>query len=137
MERPFSLNQTFALISSAIYFSAGVLGFFATGFDDFFGDTDEKLIILGLNPAHNVVHLVLGAAWLSAAMSDRIARIGNLALGAGLLAAFALGMVGGAQFLNIDNAAEPDNYLHLVYGALSIAVALRARATTNVGAVAR
>lgn len=118
-------NQQFAFLSAVIYLSAGVLGFFVTGFDDFASDTTEKLIILGLNPLHNVVHLVLGAVWLAAAFSTTNARIVNTALGVGLLAAFVLGVLGGATFLNIDNAAEPDNYLHLVYGALSLFVGLK------------
>ena len=118
-------NQLFALLSAAVYLSAGVLGFLVTGFDDFASDTGEKLIILGLNPLHNVVHLTLGALWLAAAMSPANARIANIALGAGLLAAFVLGVVGGAGFLNIDDAAEPDNYLHLVYGLISVAIGMK------------
>lgn len=119
-------NQQFAALSAAVYLSAGILGFLVTGFDDFASDTGEKLIILGLNPLHNVVHLTLGALWLGAAFSSNNARLANLALGGGLLAAFVLGVAGGAGFLNIDNAAEPDNYLHLVYGVISVAIGLRA-----------
>lgn len=118
-------NQQFAALSAAIYLAAGVLGFLVTGFDDFASDTDEKLIILGLNPLHNVVHLVLGSAWLAAALTPSTAKMANIALGAGLLVAFVLGVAGGATFLNIDNAAEPDNYLHLIYGIASVAVGLR------------
>lgn len=120
-------NQQFALASALIYLAAGVLGFFVTGFDDFVGDTDEKLVILGLNPLHNVVHLTLGSVWLASAASRRFAPLVNAGIGAGLLAAFVLGIVGGAQFLNIDGASEPDNYLHLVYGGLSLWVGARIR----------
>ena len=115
-------NQQFALASALIYFVAGAAGFVVTGFDDFAADTDEKLIILGLNPLHNVVHFVLGAAWLVGARTAASARLVNVALGVGLLVAFVLGVAGGATFLNTDNAAEPDNYLHLVYGLLSVFV---------------
>lgn len=121
-------NRNFALVSAVIYAAAGVLGFFVTGFDDFAGDTDERLLLLGLNPLHNIVHLALGAAWAVAATSESNARVGNLALGIGLLAAFVLGVLGGAQFLNIDSAAEPDNYLHLIWGGLSVLIGLRERA---------
>lgn len=126
MTNNFTRNQLFALLSAAVYLSAGVIGFFVTGFDDFASDTNEKIIILGVNPLHNVVHLVLGGAWLAAASSAANARIGNIALGIGLLVAFVLGMAGGATFLNIDNAAEPDNYLHLIWGILSLVVGLKA-----------
>ena len=80
-------NQQFAALSAVIYLAAGVLGFFVTGFDDFAADTDEKLIILGLNPLHNVVHFVLGAAWLVGARTAASARLVNVALGVGLLVA--------------------------------------------------
>lgn len=125
MNEKFTRNQLFAFASAAVYVSAGVIGFFVTGFDDFASDTGEKLIILGLNPLHNIVHLTLGTLWLIAAFSAPNAKLVNIALGAGLLAAFALGVVGGAGFLNIDDAAEPDNYLHLVYGAMSLFVGLK------------
>ncbi len=126
MPEKLTWNQLFAYASAAIYLVAGVLGFIVTGFDDFASDTTEKLIILGLNPLHNVVHLTLGLLWLAAAFSPSNARMANVALGVGLLAAFVLGVAGGAGFLNIDNAAEPDNYLHLVYGVFSVGVGLRA-----------
>lgn len=121
-------NRRFALVSAVVYLAAGVAGFFVTGFNDFAGNTDERLVLLGLNPLHNVVHLVLGTAWVLAATSERNARVGNLALGVGLLVAFVLGVLGGAQFLNIDSAVEPDNYLHLVWGGLSLLIGLRERA---------
>lgn len=124
-------NRNFALVSAVIYLAAGVLGFFVTGFDDFAGDTDERLVLLALNPLHNIVHLVLGTAWAVAATSERNARIGNVGLGIGLLAAFVLGVVGGAQFLNIDGLAEPDNYLHLIWGGLSLMIGLRGRAASR------
>ncbi len=115
-------NQQFALASAVIYLAAGAVGFIVTGFDDFAADTDEALLFLGLNPLHNVVHLTLGTAWLAASTSATNSRLANIALGAGLLLAFVLGVVGALPFLNIDDAAEPDNYLHLVYGALSLLI---------------
>lgn len=121
----YTRNQQFALLSAAVYLSAGLIGFLVTGFDDFASDTNEKLIILGLNPLHNVVHLTLGTVWLLAARTAAGARAVNVALGAGLLVAFVLGVLGGATFLNIDNAAEPDNYLHLIYGIISVAIGLK------------
>jgi hypothetical protein len=127
-------NRNFALLSAVIYLSAGLLGFLATGFDDVAGNTDEKLVLLGLNPLHNVVHLALGSAWLLASTNETRARTGNLAIGAGLLVAFVLGVFGGAGFLTIDGAAEPDNYLHLVYGALSVVLGVR---SSTGGAVER
>lgn len=115
-------NQVFAYASAAIYLAAGVIGFTVTGFGDFAGEHHAKIVILAVNPVHNVVHLTLGLAWLGAALVPSITRKANVALGIGLLAAFVLGVSGGAGFLNIHSIGEPDNYLHLVYGALSVLV---------------
>ncbi len=118
-------NQQFALASAVIYLLVGASGFLVTGFDDFAGDTDEKLLIFGVNPLHNIVHFVFAGAWFAASRTAANAKLGNIALGGALLAAFVVGMFGGGFFLNIDNAAEPDNYLHLIYGALSLYVGLK------------
>lgn len=115
-----SQAQWFAIASAAVYLGAGVIGFLVTGFDDFTGLTGEKVVILAVNPTHNIVHLLLGGAYLAGATDDRRARQVNLLIGVGLLAAFVLGVAGGANFLNIDGVGEPDNWLHLVWGAASL-----------------
>lgn len=115
-------NQIFAYASAVIYLAAGVIGFAVTGFANFTGHHHAKIVILAVNPLHNVVHLVLGLAWLTAALVPSITRKMNVALGIGLLAAFVLGVSGAAGLVNIHSVGEPDNYLHLIYGALSIFV---------------
>ncbi len=115
-------NQVFAYVSAAIYLAAGFIGFAVTGFTS---APHTKVLILAVNPMHNVVHLVLGLAWLGAALMPSITRTANVVLGIGLLAAFVLGVSGVLGFLNIHSAGEPDNYLHLVYGALSVFVGWR------------
>ncbi|RUP33104.1 DUF4383 domain-containing protein [Mycobacterium sp. SMC-16] len=117
-------NQIFAYGSSVIYVAAGVIGFALTGLD-FTGHHDARIVILGVNPIHNSVHLVLGLVWLAAALIPSITRKVNVALGVGLLAAFALGVTGMASFLNIHSVGEPDNYLHLVYGGISLFVGVK------------
>jgi hypothetical protein len=114
-------NQIFAYASAAIYLAAGIVGFAVTGFD-FTGHHHAKIVILAVNPLHNVVHLTLGLVWLAAALVPSITRKVNVALGIGLLGAFALGVSSAAGFINIHSVGEPDNYLHLIYGALSIFV---------------
>jgi len=115
--------QWFAIASAGVYLGAGLIGFLVTGFDDFVGLTDEKVVILAVNPLHNIVHLLLGGVYLAGIGSAERARQVNLLVGVALLAAFVLGVAGGANFLNIDGVAEPDNWLHLVWGAASIAFA--------------
>lgn len=126
-------NQIFAYGSSAIYISAGVIGFAVTGFDFTSHHHDAKIVILGVNPLHNLVHLVLGLTWLAAALVPAMTRKVNVALGIGLLAAFVLGVSGVAGFLNIHSVAEPDNYLHLVYGAISLFVGWKLAETEEAG----
>lgn len=115
-------NQLFAYASAVIYLAAGFIGFAVTGFADFTGHHHAKIVILAVNPLHNVIHVVLGLIWLGAALIPSITRKVNVALGIGLLGAFALGVSGLAGFVNIHSVGEPDNYLHLIYGALSIFV---------------
>ncbi|QUR67874.1 DUF4383 domain-containing protein [Mycobacterium spongiae] len=115
-------NQIFAYASSVIYLAAGIIGFAVTGFADFTGHQHTKIVFLAVNPLHNVVHLALGLAWLAAALVPSITRKTNVVLGIGLVGAFALGVSGLAGFINIHSVGEPDNYLHLVYGLVSIFV---------------
>lgn len=119
--RRWSPGRVFALVSAAVYLSAGIIGFAVTGFDTTLtGLADTKVVILAVNPLHNVIHLVLGAAYAVGTLGNRAARHANTAIGAGLLAAFVLGIAGGAEFINIHGVAEPDNWLHLIWGTASV-----------------
>lgn len=121
-----SRGRLFALVSGVVYVSAGILGFIATGFDaPFTGLADTRVVILAINPLHNIIHLALGAGYAIGGLNDRAARYANVAIGVGLLAAFLLGVFGGAAFINIDGVAEPDNWLHLVWGAASTWVGVK------------
>lgn len=121
--------QLFAIVSAVVYLGAGLVGFAITGLEPFVGLTGESLLLLAINPLHNVVHLALGGLYLAASTDHERARQVNRVIGIGLLAAFVLGVVGGANVLNIDGVAEPDNWLHLTWGAASIAFARRALGT--------
>lgn len=119
--RHWSSGRQFAAISAAVYLLAGIVGFAVTGFDaPFTGLADTKVVILAINPLHNVIHLTLGAGYLLGVVSDRSSRYVNISIGAGLLGAFALGVFGGAEFINIAGVSEPDNWLHLVWGSASV-----------------
>jgi hypothetical protein len=115
-----SAAQLFALTSAVVYLGAGIIGFLVTGFDDFAGVTSEKVVILAVNPLHNIIHLTLGLGYLAGITSPGLARQINRAIGVGLLAAFVLGVAGGADLINITSVAEPDNWLHLVWGTTSL-----------------
>lgn len=55
--------QVFSMVLGAVYLLIGLAGFAVTGFDDFAAPpVDGTLIIFGVNPLHNIVHVVIGAA---------------------------------------------------------------------------
>lgn len=97
-----------------------MVGFILTGFEPVTGLTDERVLILAVNPLHNVVHLALGGVYLAGALDPVRARRINLSLDVFLLVAFVIGVVGAGTILNIDGVAEPDNWLHVGWGLLSL-----------------
>jgi hypothetical protein len=109
----------FALVVGVVYLLVGIAGFFVTGFSDFAAEHGDKLIIFHVNGLHNIVHIVLGVGWIGASGSHSSAKGINTLFGAVLLLVFVLGLFD-LNFLAIDGAGDPDNYLHLVTGALSL-----------------
>jgi hypothetical protein len=76
--------------------------------------------VLGLNPLHNIVHLLLGVAWISASRTPEASRIVSLAIGTALGLLAAVGFLGTLRFLAIDRLGDPDNFLHLATAALAL-----------------
>jgi hypothetical protein len=113
--------QNFALIFGVVYALIGVLGFFVSGFDNFAGETyNDELVIFPVNPLHNLVHLALGALWVTSAGRHDRARQANLVIGGILGLVTILGALGVLRFLAIESFGSPDNFLHLVTAALSL-----------------
>jgi hypothetical protein len=111
----------YALVFGVVYLAVGILGFAVTGFDNFAGQTfDEKLIIFALNPLHNIVHIGLGVVWIAAGRSHAAAKTVNTLFGVVLLLVAVLGFAGALKWLAIENAADPDNFLHLATAALAL-----------------
>ena len=112
--------QVFALVFGVVYLLVGVLGFFVTGFENFASNTEKELIIFALNPLHNIVHLLLGVVWIGAASKHESAKGVNLVFGVVLALVTVLGFAGALEWLAIDGAGEPDNFLHLATSVLAI-----------------
>jgi hypothetical protein len=108
--------QLFALVFGIVYLAVGLLGFAVTGFDDFFADTGEALILFPVNPAHNLVHILLGAVWLASARAHASAKTVNAGIGAAYVLVFVVGLFGALTWLNIDAGINTDALLHLVSG---------------------
>ena len=114
-------GQLFALVFGVVYLAVGLLGFAVTGVDDFFSTKfDEVLIVFPLNPAHNVVHILIGALWLGGSRTVAGAKAINNLIGAAYLLVFVLGLVGLLKWLAIEGGFNADQGLHLLSGALSL-----------------
>ena len=122
--------QTLALVIGVVFVLVGIAGFFVTGFDNFAAPSeDSTLFIFDVNPLHNIVHLLLGAAGISLSRTADGARTYGmlLAVGYGLAFIYGLVVVGettGINFLNINKA---DNILHIVSALAGAAILMLAR----------
>ena len=113
----------FALVAGLVYVAIGVLGFFFTGFDSFTEATDEALLgLFHVTPLHNVVHILIGAVWLLAALAlTRPAAEGvNLAIAGFYVLAAVLGYLGALELLGIHAGLDADNFLHAGTGVISL-----------------
>ena len=118
-----SYVKTYARILGWTFVAIAVVGFILTGFGGFFGMDGETLILFGVNPAHNVVHLILGATYLIGARATEAgARAVVLVLSSAYLLVGVLGLILIDSSANILAINQADNVLHLAVGALGIGV---------------
>jgi hypothetical protein len=121
---PRTLPQTIALAFGAIYLLIGIVGFFVTGFTDFFAhDPAKTLIIFDINGAHNVVHILIGVAGLLLARTLAGARTYGWLLAAGYGAAFLYGLFAVGQDWDFLNLNWADNILHLATAVVGVVIA--------------
>jgi hypothetical protein len=118
--------QLASLVIGVVYLLIGIVGFFVTGFDNFAGHTDETLLGFEINPLHNIVHILVGAAGIALSRTLRSARTYGwllaVAYGATFLyGLFAAGREDSANFLSLNAA---DNILHLLSALAGLAIAL-------------
>ena len=120
-----TLPEMLALAFGAIYLLVGIVGFFITGFDDFFAhNTEDKLLIFEINGMHNVVHIVIGVAGLLLSRTLAGARTYGWLLAVGYGAAFVYGLIAIGEtwdFLSINAA---DNVLHILTALVGLVIAL-------------
>jgi hypothetical protein len=113
--------RRFAAVFGAVYVLVGLAGFVVTGLSDFAASSSDKLILFGLNPLHNIVHLLVGAAWLISSRSEQSARVVSAAIGAVYLLVGVAGLfITGNSDLNLLNLNQPDNVLHLGSAVLAL-----------------
>lgn len=131
-----SPNRWLAAAFGAGYVLLGVLGFTATSGIDFFAPQGGLLFgLLQVNPVQNVVHIVMGAALLLAAVSSvSAARAVNSAIGTtclvlGLAGLFLIGTEANILAVNVAN-----NLVHFVSATVLLAVGLGAEKGVRSGA---
>jgi hypothetical protein len=118
-----SFVNTYARILGWTFVAVAAAGFILTGFGDFFGVDGETLILFGVNPAHNLIHLVLGVTYLMGARaSEAGARAVVLVLSSAYLLVGVLGLLLMDTSANVLAINQADNVLHLAVGALGIGV---------------
>ena len=117
--------QMLALVIGAVYLIVGIVGFFVTGFDDFFAhDTGETIVGFEVNPFHNVVHILIGAAGLALSRTLAGARTYGWLLAIGYGAAFVYGLIALGKDWDFLNLNAADNVLHIATAIVGLVIAL-------------
>ena len=131
-----SVAETVAIAFGAIYLLIGLVGFAVTAGVGFAAqDGDLLLGVFEINPLHNIVHLLIGAALLWAGMRGvNSARAVNTVVGATYLLVGVLGLFILDSEANILALNGADNLLHLGSAAVLLTAGLlgapRTTATT-------
>ena len=110
-----SPNRLLGTIFGAVYLLIGLLGFAVTGGIGFLASKGGLLLgIFEVNPLHNIVHLLIGAALLIAGLSSVAAAKGvNTTVGAVYLLLGIVGLFLVGTDLNILALNTADHFLHL------------------------
>jgi hypothetical protein len=139
MER--TLVQNVARLVGIVFLLVGIAGFIpgvTTNLYDgleFAGDdgTAELLGLFQVSVLHNIVHGLFGLAGLALAATASGARTFLIGGGAIYLVLFLVGIVGGGDWIPVDDA---DNWLHLLIGAGMIGLGVLTTRETSVASTA-
>ena len=131
-DRGKTIPEILGLAFGAIYLLVGIVGFFITGFDNFFGNengvpahhVDENLLGFMINPMHNVVHILIGLAGLALARTLAGARTYGWLLAVGYGAAFVYGLIAVGEDWDFLNLNVADNWLHVLTALVGLVMAL-------------
>ena len=121
-----SPNRLLATIFGAVYLLVGLIGFFVTSGVGFVSTQGGLLLgIFEVNPLHNVAHLLIGAALLSAGLASvPAAKTVNIVIGAAYLLLGIVGFFIANTPANVLALNTPDHFLHLASAIVLLAVGL-------------
>lgn len=121
-----SPNRLVGAVFGVVYLLVGIAGFFVTTDVSFAATDGRPLVVFDVNPLHNVVHLLIGAALLVASRTVGSAKAVNTTVGAVYLLVGIVGLflVGSAANILALNGA--DNVLHFASAILLLGVGLSA-----------
>jgi hypothetical protein len=116
-----SPNRTFGGLFGAVYVLVGLVGFAVTSGVGFAATQGKSLIIFGLNPLHNLVHIAIGLLFLAgAALGERPAARVNALVGAVYLLVGVVGLFAIGHSINILALNQADNALHFASAVLAL-----------------
>ena len=123
-----SPNRLLGTVFGAGYLLLGILGFTATGGVGLFAPRGGLLFgFLEVNVLHNIVHILIGAALLLAALSSvRAARTANSVVGAACLVLGLAGLFLVGSPVNVLAVNVAGNVLHFGTASVLLAVGLGA-----------
>ena len=119
-----TVPEVLALAFGAVYILVGIVGFFITGFDNFFEHTGRTLLWFEINGMHNVVHLLIGVAGLLLARTLAGARTYGWLLAVGYGAAFVYGLFAVGEDWDFLSLNVADNVLHIATALVGLVIAL-------------
>jgi len=117
-----NIARPFALVVGLVYVAVGVIGFVATGFSGFVTSHGTSLLGFELNIFHNLVHLVIGSAFIVASRLPDATITQGILIGGGAvyLVAALLGFLDRLPIIAVNGTLAPDNFLHLFSGAAAV-----------------
>ena len=120
-----TVPEILGLAFGAIHLLVGIVGFFVTGFSDFFAhDTGKNLLFFEINGMHNVVHIVIGLAGLALGRTLAGARTYGWLLAVGYGAAFIYGLLALGKEWDFLSLNAADNVLHIATALVGLLIAL-------------
>lgn len=131
-----SLAAKVALLMGAGYVGIGIIGFFVTGFGNFTQNTGDSIIGFSVNPAHNLVHLVVGTFLLAVSrFSAPVTEGGLMGVGLFYVVAFVIGFVGttplhvgdsvdSLTIISMKGSGDLENFNHLLNGLVALLAGL-------------